>query len=55
MDLDAGNDPDEWTVYLTSIPATPKAQHDASTRRRILGKDAVVIRQYYSHKYAFVL
>jgi hypothetical protein len=24
IDLDAGNDPDEWNVYLTSAPLTNK-------------------------------
>src|ERR1700730_13401146 len=26
IDLDAGDDPDEWNVYLTSIPRTKKFQ-----------------------------
>jgi hypothetical protein len=26
IDLDAGNDPDEWNVYLMSIPRTNKIQ-----------------------------
>lgn len=28
IDLDAGNDPDEWNVYLIGIPRTNKVQPD---------------------------
>lgn len=28
IDLDAGNDPDEWSVYLMSIPLTNKVQRN---------------------------
>ncbi len=28
IDLDAGNDPDEWSVYLMSIPLTKKVQRN---------------------------
>ncbi len=28
IDLDAGNDPDEWNVYLTSVPPTKKVRRN---------------------------
>ncbi len=33
INLDAGNDPDEWNVYLMRIPLTKKVRHDHKSGR----------------------